>query len=165
MDLTTRIKIWLGACAAATGDEDIKDAVEKSQRVLWVAQQGTSLSKNLKNATKVFEDAGKGLDAISETADKINGLCLDLRAITEIHEAIKILNQDDIIRKNPEAAANAFGQLFGGFGRLAKHLPQPAKAYSAILEGCSGEFFNSMRKKIDPNERWKPIFQQIDGYQ
>lgn len=65
MDLTTRIKIWLGACAAATGDEDIRDAVE---------------------------------------------------------------------------------------------------TYAAILEGCSGEFFNSMRKKLNPEERWKSTFQQIEGW-
>jgi hypothetical protein len=164
MDLITRIKIWAGSCAAAASNEDLKATVERSKQVLWVAQQGSELSKNLKNAATVFKNANEGLDKVGETLDKVQGVCLDVKALGAIQEAITVLNRDGVIQNDPEAAAQAFGKLFGGFGRLAHHLPPPASAYASILEGCGGDFFNSMRKKINPEERWKAQFKQVEGF-
>lgn len=163
MDLATRIKNWAGTCAVNAGDEDIKATLEKSKRVLWLAAQSSELSRNLKDAATLFRRADEGLTKVGESLDKIEGVCLDIKALTEIHEAIKVLNQDGIIQKDGEAAALAFGKLFGGFGRLAKHLPPPANAYASILENCGGAFFNSMRKQLNPEERWKPQFREIEG--
>jgi len=164
VDIVTRIRIWTGACAASTGDEDLKATLEKSQQVLWIAEHGSELSKNLQNAATVFGRAREGLDKVGESLGKVEAVCLDIRALTDIHAAIKVLNQDGVIQQNPEAAAQAFGQLFTGFGRLAKRLPPPANAYAAILEGCGGDFFESMRRKLNPEERWKKQFQEIEGY-
>jgi hypothetical protein len=164
MDIVTRIKIWTGACAAAAGNEDLKATVERSKDVLWLAEHGSDLGKNLKNAGKVFRDANEGLTKVGESLDKVENVCLDIRALTEIHEAITVLNRDGIIQTDGEAAAQAFGKLFDGFGRLATHLPPPANAYASILKACGGDFFSSMRKKLNPEERWKKQFKEIDGY-
>jgi hypothetical protein len=164
MDIVTRIKIWTGACAAAADNEDIKATLEKSGRVLWLAEQGSDFSKNLRNAAYVFRNARDGLTKVGESLNNVNGLCLDIRALTQIHEAMKVLNQDGIIQSDGAMAAQAFGKLLSGFGRLAKHLPPPANAYASILEACGGDFFSIMRKNLNPEERWKRQFKEIEGF-
>jgi hypothetical protein len=149
MDIVTRIKVWTGACAAAADNEDIKATLERSKQLLWVAAQGTDLSKNLEDAGRVFRESEEGLTKVGESLDKVDGVCLDVRALTDIYEAIKVLNQEGIIQRDRgEPAAKAFGKLLGGFGRLAKHLPPPANAYAPVLEACGGDFLNSVREKL-----------------
>ena len=95
--------------------------------------------------------------------EKVNGVCLDIRALTKIHDAMKVLNQDGIIQRDPNAAAEAFGDLFSGFGRLAHHLPPPANAYAQIIEGCSADFFKGFVQAGNPETRasqrdmWKQV--------
>jgi hypothetical protein len=163
-DIVTRIKIWSGACAAAAGNKDLTAAVNRTKFLLGAAAQGTELSKNLPNATNVFRDSQEALGKVGESLEKMHGVCLDAMALTEIYEGIRVLNEDGIIQRDGDKAAEAFGKVLGGFGRLANHLPPPGNAYAAILEGCGGDFFRSMRAKLDPEVRWKKQFQEIEGF-
>jgi len=162
-DIVTRIKIWSGACAAAASDEDLKATVERSKFLLGVAAQGTELSKNLPNAASVFRDSQEALGKVNESLEKVHSVCLDAKALAEIYEGIKVLNEDGIIQRDGDKAAEAFGKVLGGFGRLAKHLPPPANAYAAILEGCGGDFFKSMRAKLNVDVMYDNYKQQHPG--
>lgn len=163
MDIIERIKIWVGACAQSTELENLKDAAEKAQRAIQVAQGAAIFSKRNGDSAAKLGKASEAVGKVSETLGTINDVCLDIKAVGQIHEAIKVLNQDDMIQKDPDGAALAFGKLFAGFGRLANHLPPPANAYAQILEGC-GDFFYNMRQKLDPERRWQKQFREIEGF-
>ncbi len=93
----------------------------------------------------------------------MHSACLDAKALAEIYEGIKVLNEDGIIQRDGDKAAEAFGKVLGGFGRLAKHLPPPANAYASILEGCGGDFFKSMRAKLNVDVMYDNYKQQHPG--
>lgn len=163
MDILERIKIWAGACAQSTELQNLKDAADKAQRAIQVAQGVAAFVKMNGDSAAKLGKASEAVGKVSETLGTINDVCLDIKAVGQIHDAIKVLNQDGIIQQDPDRAALAFGKLFAGFGRLANHLPPPANAYAKILEGC-GDFFYNMRQKLDPERRWQKQFREIDGF-
>lgn len=92
---------------------------------------------------------------------------MDLRAVSQIHEAIKVLNQPGVIAPGSKLAAKAFGQLFVGAGRFAAKLPPPANIYAPFLQRC-GDFFVNMQGLLDPEgptprgRQLREIMQEID---
>jgi hypothetical protein len=163
VDVIERIKVWVGACAASTEIENLKDAAEKGQRAVWAAQGAAMFTKTSGESIEKLGKAGQALGKVGESLGKVQGICLDIKAVNQIHAAIKVLSQDGIIERDSDAAALAFGKLFVGFGRLAHHLPPPVNAYAQILEGC-GDFFYNMNQKLDPSKRWKKQFSEIEGF-
>ncbi len=165
MDIFERIKVWVGACAASTEIENLKDAAEKGQRAVWAAQGAAAFTKMSGESIEKLGKAGEALGKVGETLETVQGVCLDIKAVNQIHAAIRVLSQDGIIENDTDGAAQAFGRLFSGFGRLANHLPPPANAYAQILEGC-GSFFSDMMRGLVPEKRArdKAIFKQIDGF-
>jgi hypothetical protein len=140
VDIIERIKIWAGACAQSTELQNLKDAADKAQRAIQVAQGVAAFVKMNGDSAAKLGKASEAVGKVSET-----------------------LGKDGIIQQDPDRAALAFGKLFAGFGRLANHLPPPANAYAQILEGC-GDFFYNMRQKLDPERRWQKQFREIDGF-
>lgn len=144
-DLWVRVKRMAGQCAANTDLENLKDSVETAQgRINKVLIGG----KIIQGDSRVFEkltSANEALGAVGEALGKVQNVCLDIKAVGQIHEAMKVLEDDYAILNNPEAAARAFGQLFTGFGRLCRYLPSPAKEWGQFLEGAGDFFVNWQR--------------------
>jgi hypothetical protein len=163
-DITIRLRRWTSGCAAITSDEDLNTALDKSQQVLSAAAQVADFSERLPNAAALLHTSSEGLEKVRKTMKTVSKVCHDIQAVDEIHRAVRVLNEPDIIQRNPEAAAKAFGLLFSGVGRLAKRLPEPARSYAEILEACGGEFFLYMQKQVNPEKRWKSIFDEVEGY-
>jgi hypothetical protein len=57
-----------------------------------------------------------------------------------------------VIYKDPLKASKAFGDLFAGFGTIARHLPPPANSVVQILENA-GDFFVNNAKNLIPELR------------
>ncbi len=154
MDLLDRLIRWINGCAASTDLQNLRDALQQGERAMHVAEGISTFTRARPGIRDTFGQARRGLGAVGRALGSVQDICLDLRAAEQIQAAIRVLNQDGVIQRNPEVAARAFGNLFAGFGRLAHHLPPPADAYAQILEGC-GDFFVNMRRAIDPDERWR----------
>jgi len=155
-DFIERIKRWAHGCAANTDLEDLRDALKKGEQSMSFAESWSGFTRQDPRITQKFGQAREGLGRVGSALETTQNVCLNLRAVSRIHSAIQVLNQEGVIQNDPEAAAKAFGQLFVGFGRLAHYLPPPANEYAAILENC-GDFFDNMRKKLDPAERWPQL--------
>jgi hypothetical protein len=152
--LKDRVVRWINNCASNTEIEDVKDALEKGEMAMQAAEGISTFTNQHAGVVGVFSQAREGFGTIRETLNAVHGRCLDLRAVNQIHAAIGVLNQDGVIQRNPEAAARAFGLLFVGLGQLATHLPPPADQYAQILLNC-GDFFENMRQKLNPVERYR----------
>lgn len=155
MGLWERIQIWTTTCSADTELQNLKDALEKSEKSMQIAELTSEfLSKN-PNAGQNFRKAREGLGKVSEGLSKAENVCKDINALKRIHEGIKVLSNESVIYKDPEKAAEAFGNIFGGFGRLASYLPPPADSYGQILEEAGNGFFGNVSKAIIPSLRYK----------
>lgn len=157
--LKERIPRWISTCAANTEIDNLKDALQQSEWAMHIAENWSDLHRSRPGLTQTFNRSREALGKIRSVVETAEGICLDIAAVARIHRAVKVLNQDDVIRKRPEQAAHAFGDLFAGFGRLAKHLPPPANEYAVILEHC-GDFFLNMRRGIDSEVRWQKQFEE-----
>lgn len=162
MDLWAKLKKITGQCAANTELENLKTIVETANNRIDKVLIGGSF---LQSDSRVFEKlsrANEKLKIVGDVLEKVENVCLDLRAVSRIHEAIKVLDAENgsVIYKDPEKAARAFGDLFVGFGRLCRHLPSPAKEWGKFLEG-TGDFFVNMNRQINPDLRWKDKWKQI----
>ncbi len=162
MDFWGNLKKITGQCAANTELEDLKTAVQTANDRVEKVLMGGSL---LQSDSRVFEKLSKAnekLKTVGEVLEKVENVCLDLRAVSRIHDAVKVLDAENgmVIYHDSEKAAQAFGDLFVGFGRLCRHLPSPAKEWGQFLESA-GDFFVNMNRKINPDLRWKDKWQQI----
>ena len=154
-DWIVTVKKWAGMCASNAEIKELKSAVKKGEQAMDIAEKTSPfLTKNPK-AVQNFSKARKGLGKVSQSLDKMENVCLDIQAAGQIHRAITVLNDDSIIYNDPIKAAEAFGDLFSGFGRLASHLPPPADAYAQLLEAAGKGFFVNMSKKLRPDLRYK----------
>lgn len=90
----------------------------------------------MQDDSRVFDKlnkANEGLGKISESVGKVQSICFGIVAINMIHDAVKVLSDDQIIYTNPQKAADAFDTLFRGFGRICNVLPPPAKEWAQFL--------------------------------
>ena len=153
--LFVKIKKIAGMCASNTEIEDLKAAVEKGEEAMTIAEHTSPFISKNPNAGQNFGKARKGLGKVSESLDKVENSCLDIQSVNKIHSAIKVLNDDRVIYEDPLKAAEAFGNLFSGFGRLASYLPPPANSYAQILEEAGNGFFGNMAKQMRPDLRYQ----------
>lgn len=72
----------------------------------------------------------------------------------KIARAVSDLDHIGDIAHNLQAAARAFGRLFGGMGELARHLPPPVNGYVAIFAEAE-DYFESLRVKKQPQLRMR----------
>ncbi len=149
-----RIKKMAGQCAANTDLEDVKSSVELAQKRIDQVLYG---GKIIQGDSAVFEKLGKaneGLGKIGEGLSKVQDICLDITAISKIHDAIKVLGDDNIIYSDPQKAADSFDLLFQGLGRLCRFLPPPAKEWGQFFE--SFNLFGNVQKNI-----YNPYFSRL----
>ncbi|MDQ4120596.1 MAG: hypothetical protein M3209_04015 [Acidobacteriota bacterium] len=154
-----RLKIWTTTCATAAEVQNIKDSLDQAETALQAPHMISVVSKSRVDVGKVIE----GIGAVRETIETIENICLDLRAINEIHAAMKILNDEALMKTNKAKAAEGFSDLFSGVGRLARHLPSPAKEWGEFIEKC-GVLFVNIQRANDPatGERWRQL-RQMQG--
>ncbi len=163
MDFWSRVKKVTGQCAANTELDDLKAIVQTANGRIDKVLLGGKL---VQSDSRIFEKLGKANEALGKVGEALNiaqDICLDLGAVGRIHDAVKILNADNgnVIYNDSEKAAQAFGDLFVGFGRLCRHLPTVGKDVGQFLEGA-GDFFVNMNRKINPGLRWKNKWNEIN---
>ena len=149
-----RVKKMAGQCAANTDLEDVKSSVELAKKRV---DQALMAGKLLQKDSAVFDklkSANDGLGSIGEALEKVQEICLDIGMVAKIHDAVKVLSDDNIVYSNPDAAADAFDTLFQGFGKLCSYLPPPAKQWAKFFE--SFNLFGNMQKKV-----YKPYFSRL----
>ncbi len=153
-----RLKRWASSCAPVAEIEDIKASLEQAENALKAPHLISVVSNSRVDVGKVVE----GLGTIKETIETVENVCLDLKAVNDIHTAMKILNEDALLN-NKADAAKGFSDLFSGVGRLARHLPSPAKEWGQFMEQC-GVLFVNIQKANHPatGERWKQL-RQMQG--
>ena len=150
----TTIKRKAGQCAANTDIEDVKSSVQLAQKRIDQVLYG---GKILQGDSSVFEKLGRaneGLGKIGETLETVQDVCMDISAIGKIHDAVKVLGDDQIIYTDPQKAADSFDLLFQGIGRLCRHLPPPAKQWGQFFEQFN--LFGNMQKKV-----YAPYFSRL----
>lgn len=145
--LWDKIRRLSGRCAGSTQLEDLKDYLQKGKSVA----NGAALLVNDPTVVKKLKEGAEKLGQVAEAIETVTNVCMDLKAITQIHDAIQVLNDPNVSTGSKEAA-QAFGQLFVGAGHFAQKLPPPANAYAQILLNC-GDFFSNMRRALVPTER------------
>ncbi len=161
--LWSLVRVHSGTCASNIQLKELNDYLEKGEQYTnQAAMMSYFVGLNPKSVEKL-KVAAKAIGKIRDTISTITDICLDINAITQIHDAIKILNDPAINKPGSREAALAYGQLFVGVGHFAAKLPPPANAYAKILKAC-GSFFADIQSKLDPDKRWKDQFDQVEGY-
>lgn len=159
-DLWVAIKKMAGKCASNMDIKDLKSAADKGKKSIEVAEISSEFLTKFQKPAQKLGKAKEALGKISSTLGSVEDICLDIQAVGKIHEGIKVLQNEHVIRDDPEKAAKAFGNLFGGFGQLAKHLPFPADLYADILIGAGGDFFNEVRNLLTKDDDMKNLGKQ-----
>jgi hypothetical protein len=154
-------KIWLnirkmaGQCAANTSLEDIKSSVQLAQGRIDKVLYGGLILQGDSGVLEKLGKANEGLGKIGESLEKVQDICVDVTAFAKIHDAIKVLSDENAISKDPQKAADAFDSLFQGFGRLCRYLPPPAKEWGQFFEQFN--LFGNMQKNV-----YAPYFKRLD---
>jgi hypothetical protein len=133
-DLWTAIKIQVGACAAIADLDTIKNDVLWAQYRIGLATLGGSFLQGHSEVLGKLEAANAHLGDVTKGLEKVSTICKDLVALQKIHNAVTVLSEDQIMRKDPQKAADSFDILFQGFGVLCRHLPSPAKEWAEFFE-------------------------------
>jgi|SRR5579872_1462023 len=147
-----RLTKWGAGCAVIGEAEDVKAAIKHARQILGVASNMDRVGRVAPKVMEHLRQATEGLEKIDEGLEKVDNFCKDFIAMWRIHAAIKVLNDPGVMYEDSNRAAEAFGELFAGAGRLARYLPAPANQYADILAGCS-QFFVKMRGLIVPELR------------
>ncbi len=154
-----KIKQFVGAEPA---DEekllsDLNTGLKRSQKL---CEMGSIFESNPEAAARL-KQAGEKFGSISNVLGKGLSLRGTARDIVRFIDAIETLEGLDI-QKDPEKAAMAFDKLFASAGKLGKRLP--AGPWSGYFEWLANfeNFFTNMRRKINPEERWKRQFEEIE---
>jgi hypothetical protein len=134
------LKLWAGSCSADAEVERIKNAVQWGEWAIEIAENSARFQSRGQGVYDKLGTAKTALGKIGQTLGTVDTVCKDVEALRKIHAAVNELSDESLIERDPQRAARAFGSLFAGFGTLANHLPEPAKSYAQILEGC-GDFF------------------------
>jgi hypothetical protein len=149
-----RVKKMAGQCAANTDLEDLKASAKTAQGRIDKVLMGGKLLQSDSTIFNKLQKANEGLGAIGESLEKVQTICVNVNAAAQIHDAIIVLSDDQVIYQDPDAAAEAFDMLFQGFGKVCSYLPPPAKEWAQFFEQFN--LFSNMQKKV-----YKPYFQTL----
>ncbi|HXF42993.1 MAG TPA: hypothetical protein VNK26_04570 [Pyrinomonadaceae bacterium] len=145
-----KIKVWATTLASNGTAEDLKAAATVAQERIGYALTAGEFLQNGRNsdAYQKLIDANEHLGKILEHIEKGEKVYKDVMALVQIHAAIKVLQDDQVIYKDPQKAAAAFDDLFMGFGKIAKHFPPPFDStIGELLEQCGTlRFFSNMEQ-------------------
>lgn len=139
-----RDTMWLMGPAAYA------QSAEKTARLLRRASYLSTVGATVFSDARLVERFDKGAGILGEMADTIEG-ALEVRAtynaVTQMYSALKDITPETI-RRDPQRAALAFGQVFAGAGQLASYVPG-LSVYADFLQGFEF-FFADMQKLMDP---------------
>jgi hypothetical protein len=102
--LYERVVRWINHCAASTELENVRDALEKGEKAMSVAEGWSEFTKPRPGVSHQFAQAREGLSGIRRSLDAVQNACLDVRALAQIQSAIRVLNQDGVIQTQPDEA-------------------------------------------------------------
>jgi len=148
-----------GSEASDADLKKLKDDLEKGERTIEIATKtGMVPAQQVEKLKKAGDALGKMASWLG-TAETIRA---DLRAILEIHDALKELDDPNVMQPGSREAAKAFGRLFEGAGTIAEQLPE-IDTYAPILKGCVN-FFSDIQRLNDPetSPNEGPQFQQLE---
>lgn len=140
MGLPETVKVWVGSGAYINDVKKMKEIVDRAKDLVGKAKMSGIFSESVRVAFQDMEKAEKALGKISSTLGKVDSVYQDVQTLNQIRAAMAILNDESVIRYDPQKAGKAFGTLFSGFGHFVEYLPQPAKAYGSFLKAFGAKF-------------------------
>lgn len=149
------VKRKAGMCAANPDIENVKAAVQLSQKRVGQALTAGSFLQRKSGVFEKLNKANEGLGKIGETLETVQNICVNIGTVAKIKDAVDALSDDQIIYRDPDAAAAAFDVLFQGFGKLCGYLPFPANQWAKFFEQFN--LFSSVQQNI-----YKPYFQRLN---
>jgi hypothetical protein len=165
--MKTRVVVWAGAIGANGSSKDmLAAAIVAQKRVDYAMTFGSWAQEKNSPAYDQLWTANRALGKVIEAFQKGEKAYKDFEAVQNIYFAIQVLKDDDIMTRNPKAAAAAFDQLFKGFGKLAKHFGGEYNYVATLLEECGKmSFFSNMTEtmigegsnfhKADTAQQWE----------
>lgn len=145
-----RVVVWAGAVGANGDSKDmLAAAVVAQKRVEYAMNFGAFVQDKNSPAYDKLWTANKALGTVIEAFQKGEKAYKDFQAVQDIYSAMQVLKDDDIMTRDPKAAAAAFDQLFKGFGRLAKKFGGDYNYVATLLEECGKmSFFSNMTETM-----------------
>ncbi len=145
-NMKERLVVWAGAIGANGSSKDmLAAAIVAQKRVEYAMNFGSFVQDKNSPAYDKLWTANRALGKVIEAFQKGEKAYKDFEAVQEIFEAIQVLKDDDIMTRDPMAAAKAFDRLFKGFGRLARKFGGEYNYVAALLEECGKmSFFSNM---------------------
>lgn len=146
--LLDRVKIAVGSgCASINSVRDHDDYLEAAEHFTREAANNGWYPA----ATTQLLSASGAIGEVRKRVKQAAGICLDIRALREIQEALRILNNPQNMLPGSRAAAAAYGMLFVGLGRFVEKVPG-LSIYAPIFTGCL-DFFSSFQQACSPTGR------------
>lgn len=144
--MKSRVVVWAGAIGANGDSKDmLAAAIVAQKRVEYAMNFGSWAQEKNSPAYDKLWTANRALGTVIEAFQKGEKAYKDFQAVQDIYQAMRILKDDDIMTRDPKAAAAAFDQLFKGFGRLAKKFGGDYNYVATLLEECGKmSFFSNM---------------------
>lgn len=148
MDPIGMAKAWAKAQMAKGTTGDILEAATVAQsRIKFALDAGTFIQDKNSDEYNNLIRANEYLGRIVSTLNKGEKIYKNVKLFTELYRALEVLDDPDIMTKNPKKAAAAFDTVFGVFGELLKQLPFPASYYGELLAACQTySFFSNMEQ-------------------
>lgn len=150
-----RARIWISALGANGEPQELqKILVVAIQRVDAALKCAEFMQKQNSDAFLKLVAASNYLAKIADWFEKGEKISENLTAVLQIYEAMKLLEDDQLLFTDSAAAAKAFDQLFIGFGTLAKNFPPPFdQTIGEFLVQCGTlSFFSNMQQTmVGPN--------------
>jgi hypothetical protein len=145
-NMKDRLVVWAGALGANGSSKDmLAAAVIAQKRVEYAMNFGSFVQDKNSPAYDKLWTANRALGTVIEAFQKGEKAQKDFEAVQQIYEAIQVLKDDDVMTRNPKAAAAAFDKLFKGFGKLAKKFGGEYNYVATLLEECGkASFFSNM---------------------
>ena len=155
---------WLNHKCAETDTTELKEMLDQASERIDLVLKGAEVLKVNSNVTSKLKAANEHLADVTKGLALKDTLCKDAKAVSDIHDAMEVLNTD-VIMKDPNKAAKAFDQLFSAVGVICKHLPPMAAQWAVFFESA-GTFFEDMAVPLNPEKRQsgREQWKQIEGY-
>jgi hypothetical protein len=161
-DCKKRVLIWVSALGkngepqelskvALVAQERVETALKSAQFVQNTWENSPQFNKLL----KVSEGLGKIAGYYKSISCKKEKIEKNYEALKQIYEAMKVLENEQVIYNDPAAAAAAFDKMFIGFGTLAKQFPPPfdSTVGEFLYELGTSGFFGNMQTAFNPATR------------
>ena len=147
-----RSGLHIARCPAVSSGKSNEEKYEAVKDALSKAEDGFNAAHYV-----LSDEASEKAKKVSETFGKINGAIDKVELGIEVYDVVKSYNDFSRYdpKENPKEFAQAAGKFLASAGKIMQrsHLPLVSNYGEFLAE--AGDFFENMRKKLDPNERYK----------